>query len=177
MFLKKVLLTVLGDIIKITEKIPGSFYQKNYPKYLRMKGIDISVDLLGHGQEYIAPSAYFDGADYSMIHVGGGTTISRDVIILTHDYSIAKGLSYKFGSGAETVKKFQKEVRIGNNCFIGARSIILPGTVIEDNTIVGAGSVVKGCHAGNSVICGNPAREVDSIENWINLHLEKKDFE
>lgn len=29
MFLKKVFLTLLGNLIKMTEKIPGSFYQKN----------------------------------------------------------------------------------------------------------------------------------------------------
>lgn len=73
MFLKKVFLTLLGNLIKMTEKIPGSFYQKNYPKYLKMRGIDICTELRGGGgQEYIAPSAYFDGANYSMIHIGGG---------------------------------------------------------------------------------------------------------
>jgi len=93
MFLKKVFLTLLGNLIKMTEKIPGSFYQKNYPKYLKMRGIDICTELRGGGQEYIAPSAYFDGANYSMIHIGGGVTISKDVVMLTHDYSIAKAAS------------------------------------------------------------------------------------
>lgn len=176
MFIKKVLLTILGSMIKLTEKIPGSFYQKYYPRYLKMRGIDISMDLQGGGQEYISPLAYFDGADYSMIHIGEGCTISRDVIVLTHDYSIAKGLSYKYGAGADSVKKFQKEIWIGNNCFIGARSIILPGTHIEDNTIIGAGSVVKGKYKGNSVICGNPAKEVATLEEWTNRHVEKNDF-
>lgn len=112
-----------------------------------------------------------------MIHIGGGVTISKDVIMLTHDYSIAKGLAYKCGSGVENVKKFQKEIIIGENCFIGARSIILPGTHIGDNTIVGAGSVVKGTFKGNCVICGNPVKEVSSIEEWVNRHIEKNDFE
>lgn len=93
MFLKKVFLTLLGNLIKMTEKIPGSFYQKNYPKYLKMRGIDICTELRGGGQEYIAPSAYFDEANYSMIHIGGGVTISKDVVMLTHDYSIAKAAS------------------------------------------------------------------------------------
>ena len=44
MFLKKVFLTLLGNLIKMTEKIPGSFYQKNYPKYLKMRGIDICTE-------------------------------------------------------------------------------------------------------------------------------------
>ena len=74
------------------------------------------------------------------------------------------------------MKKFQKEIWIGNNCFIGARSIILPGTHIEDNTIIGAGSVVKGKYKGNSVICGNPAKEVATLEEWTNRHVEKNDF-
>ncbi len=49
-------------------------------------------------------------------------------------------------------------VRIGNDCFIGAQSIILKGTVLGDNCIVGAGSVVHGVFPDNVVIAGNPAK-------------------
>jgi len=46
---------------------------------------------------------------------------------------------------------------IGNNVWIGLNSIILKGTIIGDNSIVGAGSVVKGNFPENSIIKGNPA--------------------
>jgi serine acetyltransferase len=42
--------------------------------------------------------------------------------------------------------------------FIGINCIILSNTTIEDNCIVGAGSVVRGHFPENSVIAGNPAQ-------------------
>ncbi len=51
-----------------------------------------------------------------------------------------------------------KPVRIGNNVFIGCNCIILKGTTLGDNCIVGAGSVVHGTFPANSVIAGNPAK-------------------
>lgn len=54
MFIKKVVLTILGNVIKLTEKMPGSFYQKNYPRYLKMQGIDISTDIRGAGIYFTA---------------------------------------------------------------------------------------------------------------------------
>lgn len=49
-------------------------------------------------------------------------------------------------------------VSIGDDCFIGANSIILKGTVLGKNVIVGAGSVVHGTFPDNVVIVGNPAK-------------------
>lgn len=51
------------------------------------------------------------------------------------------------------------EIRIGNNCFIGARTVILPGVSLADTTIVAAGSVVtKSVSETGTIIGGNPAR-------------------
>jgi acetyltransferase-like isoleucine patch superfamily enzyme len=56
-----------------------------------------------------------------------------------------------------------KEIRIGKNCFIGCNSIILKGTVLGDNCVVGAGAVVSGQFEDNCVIAGNPAVVVRKI--------------
>ena len=54
-------------------------------------------------------------------------------------------------------------VKIGNNCWIGAKATILDGTVIGDNCIVAAGAVVKGVFPNNTIIGGIPAK----IIKWI----------
>jgi acetyltransferase-like isoleucine patch superfamily enzyme len=52
------------------------------------------------------------------------------------------------------------EINLGNNVWLGAGCIILPGTVIDDNTIIGAGAVVKGQISGGGLWIGIPARKI-----------------
>lgn len=51
----------------------------------------------------------------------------------------------------------RKEIIIGDNVFIGGHSIILKGTSIGENSIIGAGSVVSGTIPENEIWAGNPA--------------------
>lgn len=57
-----------------------------------------------------------------------------------------------------------KPVKIGNNVWIGLNAIILKGTEIGDNSIVGAGSVVQGIFPPNCIIKGNPAVVVKTLD-------------
>lgn len=80
------------------------------------------------------------------VHIGADSYVAFDVKILTHDYT--RGLYL--------------HTRIGRNCFIGGRAIILPGIVIGDHCIVGAGSVVVRDVPDGSIVAGNPARVIRS---------------
>lgn len=51
---------------------------------------------------------------------------------------------------------------IGEDSFIGAGAIILPGTTIGKSCIVGAGAVVKGIVQDHSIMAGNPAKIIGS---------------
>ncbi|MEZ3485946.1 MAG: acyltransferase [Lachnospiraceae bacterium] len=70
------------------------------------------------------------------IHIGSGTEFGPGVLIYDHDHDYREGL--KEGKFKEA------DVEIGKNCWIGAYTIILCGTVIGDNCVIAAGSVVKG---------------------------------
>lgn len=60
------------------------------------------------------------------------------------------------------------KITIGNNCFIGNKSIILYGVTIPDNTIVAAGSVVtKSISEPGKIVGGNPARVIGNVEDFI----------
>lgn len=63
----------------------------------------------------------------------------------------------------QTDKTISKPVVIGNNVFIGARSIILKGVTIGDGSIIGAGSVVANSIPSNVIACGNPAKVIKVI--------------
>lgn len=58
-----------------------------------------------------------------------------------------------------------EEVRIGEKCWIGMNSVVLPGVVLGNHTIVGAGSIVtKSFEEGNCIIAGNPAKIIKKLD-------------
>ena len=164
--------TIRCICIKKLNYINMDLYMKHYKKYLLHIGVNI---VGGETAEigYIDPSCQFDGAGYSLITLGEHTTISKEVLILVHDYSINRGLSLKKITGKY---QFLKTVKIGNNCFIGARSTILPGKEIGDNCIIGSCSVIKGKIPENSIVVGNPAHIVKQLDKWTEEHIKRGDY-
>lgn len=63
------------------------------------------------------------------------------------------------------------KVKIGNNVYIGNNALIMPGVTIGNNVLVAAGSVVCKSVPDNVVIGGNPARVLQSIEQFIDKNL------
>lgn len=88
----------------------------------------------------------FDKTNPRGIHIGEESYVAFGAVILTHD--LTRGLYL--------------HTRIGRRCFIGARSIILPGVEIGDECVVGSGSVVTKNIPARSLVAGNPARIIRS---------------
>lgn len=149
-------------------------YKRSYPRFLRKLGLGISETYYESGHGFIAPSVSFDGNDFSLITIGDATTISLDVVFLTHDYSISKGLKL---IDPALNGRFLKPISVGKNSFIGMRSVLLPGTTIGDNCIVGACSVVKGTFPDGVVLAGNPAKILTTTEEWARRHKELADYQ
>ena len=165
---------ILKIYYQILYKFNSERYKEKYPAFLRKMGINISDTYYATKHGFIAPSVSFDANDYSLITIGDATTISLDVVFLTHDYSISKGLKL---IDPNLSGRFLKPIRVGSNCFIGMRTILLPGTTLGDNVIVGAGAVVKGTFPDNVVIAGNPAKVICTTDEWAKRHYEAKDYE
>ena len=63
-----------------------------------------------------------------------------------------------------------KPIVLGKSNWIGMNSVILPGVILGDNTVVGAGSVVTHSFPeGNCVIAGAPAKKIRKLEKKDNL--------
>ena len=69
--------------------------------------------------------------------------------------------------------QFNIPIHIGNNVWIGAGSIILPGVTIGDNTVIGAGSVVTKDIPAGVVAVGNPCRILREIGERDKLYYYK----
>ena len=100
-----------------------------------------------------------------LIEIGDNVTISNNVQLITHDNSIIKALP--------GVTDIFGRVKIGNNCFIGARSIIMYGCELADNTIVASGSVVtKSVKEPGKIVAGNPARVVGDVKSFADKYAD-----
>ncbi|MBR3835445.1 MAG: sugar O-acetyltransferase [Clostridia bacterium] len=94
--------------------------------------------------------------DDTHIYVGDYTLIGPNVTIATAGHPINPELR-------EKAYQFNRSVRIGKNCWIGAGAVLLPGVTVGDNTVIGAGSVVTKDIPANVVAVGNPCKVLREI--------------
>ena len=98
-----------------------------------------------------------DPAHCWLITIGDNVTMAPRVHILCHDASTKQFLNYtKIGN-----------VTIGDNVFIGAESVVLPGVTIGNNVIVGANSTVTYDVPDGVVVAGSPAKIICSLDDYL----------
>lgn len=139
-------------------------YMDIYIKFLKRIGVVVNGK-----PNYINFNVKFDSTDnYSLIELNDHCVVTGNSLILTHDYSI----SHMFiGSlKRDPHMKRKGKVIIGENAFVGANCIILPGCNIGKNSVVGAGSVVTKDVPDNTIVAGNPARKVKTIEEYVDSY-------
>ena len=113
-------------------------------------------------------NSHIDEVNPHLLTIGNHVSIVGSCI-LTHDYSwsVVKTLTGQILGN-------QQPVNIGNNVFIGYGSIILGGTVIGDNVIIGAHSVVNGQIDADSVYAGVPAKKICTLTEYIQKRKERQ---
>lgn len=94
--------------------------------------------------------------DDTHIYVGDFTMFGPNVTVATAGHPILPSLR-------EKGYQYNASVRIGNNCWIGAGAIILPGITLGDNVVIGAGSVVTKDIPSNTVAVGNPCKVLREV--------------
>ncbi|MDW3038824.1 MULTISPECIES: DapH/DapD/GlmU-related protein [Bacillus cereus group] len=135
---------------KIKAKITGEKTVEELVKHGLVLGKNVSIQ----------KDVSFDYGHCWLISIGDNCTLAPRVHILAHDASTIRHIGYaKIG-----------RVTIGENTFIGAGTIILPGVTIGENVIIGAGSVVSKDIPDNTVAVGNPATMVSSTSAYLEKH-------
>lgn len=168
-FTKKSFFTVEKFFITKLAYVDSRTYMKHYSALLQRLGVKWG----GGKPRFIAASVKFD--TFNLITIGERTTISSNTILLTHDYSYTNAL-IAVGQMPKTDVGIVRPITIGRNVFIGMNVVVLPGTVVEDNVIVGAGSVIRGRLEGDSVYVGNPAIRICSIADY-KEKIDKRNLE
>ncbi len=97
------------------------------------------------------------------IEIGDNVVLAPRVHILAHDASTKAFLNYTRVANT----------RIGNNVFIGAGTVVLPGITIGNNVIIGAGSIVTKDIPNDSVAAGNPAHIIESLDAFLNREKQR----
>ncbi|URN94002.1 MAG: acyltransferase [Candidatus Pristimantibacillus lignocellulolyticus] len=98
---------------------------------------------------------YFQTWGNAQIRIGKGSYIAPNVGLITQNHDV-----HNLDNHIDA-----KDINIGDNCWIGMNAVILPGVVLGDKTIVGAGAVVtKSFPFGNCVIGGVPAKKIKQLD-------------
>lgn len=95
------------------------------------------------------------------IEFGENVLVSWETLITDTDHHSV------FDSSTENRINHNKKVTISDNCWIGARTTILKGVILPENTVVGAGSIVTSkFDKPNICIAGLPAKIIRSNIHW-----------
>lgn len=95
--------------------------------------------------------------DVCEVHIGANCMMAPGVHIYTATHPLDPTLR---NSGRE----YGKPVKIGDNVWLGGRSVVNPGVTIGNNVVVASGAVVTKDVPDNVVVGGNPARMIKKIE-------------
>lgn len=130
-------------------------------------GNDVTIGMLTtpftHSVEaeiHIGDRVFLNGPRFgcaSRISIGADSIIAECRIMDSNFHSLSKRRR-----SAEALVKVA-EVNIAENVWLAVDAIVLPGTTIEANSVIGAGSVCRGTLSANGIFAGNPAQRVGEV--------------
>ena len=135
-----------------------------YLKYLaKKKPIEYAKRIgvkIGDNNRIVGGRHGMYGSEPYLVQIGSNCLFSGQIQFLTHDGSLDIFRD-------EIPDAFiYKPVKIGNNVFLGYRTIVLPGVTIGNNVAIGAGSVVTRDIPDNCVAAGVPAKVIKSYNDY-----------
>ncbi len=143
----------------ITNRFKRMYYTSSpsrYCKYLRIKGVSV-----GLGTHIDPKSSLIDISRPSLVTIGDNCYMNTGFTILTHDWVtkvfIQSGREFLPSSG---------RVTIGNNVSFGQNVMLLKGVTIGDNCFIGAGSIVNKDIPANSIAVGVPCKVLMTLEEY-----------
>lgn len=156
------LIRILGGGVKhITVLIHrvwlNSMSSDEYVSYLRKHCVKVGENVL-----FRFPShTLIDITRPCLVELGSNLDVNDNFTIMTHDFS-----TFVFRGYFNDYVNCSGKVTIGNNIYFGRNVTVLKGVCIGDNCIIGAGSIITKSIPPNSVVVGVPARVICSLEEY-----------
>lgn len=114
----------------------------------------------------VRSNTHIDTLFPELIEIGDDFISAPGSVILAHDASLL----------LFTDKIRAEKTVVGNNVFLGSNSVIMPGIVIGNRVIIGSGAIVTHDVPDNSVVVGNPARVLCSVDDYISKCNKKENI-
>ena len=133
------------------------FFCKGGVAHARRKGVGVGAGCRIYIRSF--------GSEPFLISMGDRVTIASGVRLLTHD-----GSTWLIRDAEGNRYQSYAPIKIGDDVFIGANAIVMPGVTVGSRVVIGAGSVVTRDVSDGVVVVGNPARVIrdfDSFEKYV----------
>ena len=143
-------------MLRVIQYFKSLYWIKKDPiKYAKSIGVEVGRDC-----RFLGLTRGTFGSEPFLVKVGDHVTITSGVHFVTHDGGV-----WLFREKEPNIDVFGS-IEIGNNVFIGLKTIIMPNVKIGDNVIIGAGSIVTKNVPSNSVVAGVPAKFIKDINSY-----------
>lgn len=190
--LKKIYLSPIGYIISaalnslsiLTQPfMVYGHYNRVQKKFFRNTRVSSNVQIFSKKNLNMNDNCWI--GSHCLIDASGGLTIEEGVqisslnAILTHSSHISirlLGKSFLKTELNDRIGYLSDAVHIGYYSFIGSGAIILPGTKIGKGCVIGAGSVVKGNIPDYSIVVGNPAKVVGTVDKFDRQYIKNNNL-
>ena len=94
-----------------------------------------------------------------LVRIGNYSVVAQNSVVVAANHKAAPGQTFLFNAWDES----RTGVEIGDNVWIGAGCVLVPGARVGDNVIIGAGSVVTGTVPSDEIWAGAPARKLKHL--------------
>lgn len=140
---------VIGDRVEVRNHLISNPLGVNHPLILTTWQKDAQILI---GNDVGITGGTICAAE--KIEIGSNSLIGANTTIIDTDFHPTNPANRRYGK--QKIKS--SPVKIGNNAFIGMNTLILKGSTLGRNTLVGAGSIVSRSFKPGSLIAGNPAK-------------------
>lgn len=130
--------------------------------FARARGVKLGDNVTFYGMR---PGSL--GSEPWMISIGNNVYITAGFQFITHD------------GGTLILRKevpdleWSAPISIGNDVYIGLRTMIMPGVTIGNRVVIGAGAIVTKDIPDNSVAVGAPARVIKTVDEYLEIMKKK----